>query len=490
MDLANLIYFTVFSAVGFALFIGACKYPANIGAKNYYLPISLAMFSIATCLLGLVPWMPNSMIGLVNFCLLGASLSQALLYRAWRVERSPTLEAVLWFALVGLAVVFATLNDPQSFKTRVAIFTCIGFAIFFWKIYELWMNQDHRARMLFVFIIVMMTLASFIGLVRFWAIYHEIGGVSQSLKTETVMAMTMRWAYYTLFLLNYLVIFSYYLQVSRSKEEDAVKELVSQQEACHLLEQKKQAAEKLTQELRDVLVEKTNLLKAVTNESKASVLGVLASSIAHEINNPLCAASLNLEIAGQVLEGGDNAAEVERLIREAQSDCLRIQEVVDKLRKLFTRGGSEFSQINLHELVQETCMFFERELTSKSVDVQMSFAHTDLMVSGDRGQLQMVMINLLANAVHALSDNTGQKLLRISLTRNGAYAELTVEDNGCGIPEERLDQIFEAHYSSKEQGMGMGLWLVKMIIENHDGSIHAMNADQGGARFNLSLMLN
>jgi C4-dicarboxylate-specific signal transduction histidine kinase len=169
---------------------------------------------------------------------------------------------------------------------------------------------------------------------------------------------------------------------------------------------------------------------------------------------------------------------------------LRIQEVIDKLRKLFTRGSSEFSQINLHELVQETCVFFERELTSKGIDVQMDFAQTDLMVSGDRGQLQMVMINLLANAVQALSNISGQKLLRISLIRNGTYVELSFEDNGCGIPEDQLAQIFEAHYSSKVQGMGMGLWLVKTIVENHDGSICAMNSDHGGARFNLSLLVS
>ena len=489
MDLANLIYFTIFSAVGFVLFIGACKYPANIGAKNHYLSISLALFSVATCLLGLVPWMPDSMIGLVNFCLLGASLSQALLYRAWRVERSKRLEAGLWLALMGLAIVFAVLSDPQTFKMRAAIFTSVGFALFFWKTYELWVNKDQRARLLFVFIIVLMTLASFMGLARLWAIYREIGGVSHSLKSETVMAMTMKWGYYTLFLLNYIVIFSYYLQLSRGKEEDAVKKLVSQQEARQLLEQKKQAAEKLNQELRDVLTEKTNLLKALANESKASALGVLASSIAHEINNPLCAASLNLEIAGQVLEGGHNAAQAEQLIRHAYLDCLRIQKVVDKLRKLFTRGGSEFSRINLYELVQESCVFFERELTSKNIKVQTSFAQTDLMVLGDRGQLQMVMINLLANAVHALSERTDYKLLRIDMIRNGSCAQLSFEDNGCGIPEGQLDQIFEAHYSSKVQGMGMGLWLVKTVLESHDGSIRATNTTQGGARFDLRFVL-
>jgi signal transduction histidine kinase len=490
MDLANLIYFVIFSAVGFVLFIGACKYPANIGARNHYLPVSLALFSVATCLLGLMPWMPSWAIGLVNLCLLGASLSQALLYRAWRVDRSKKVEAALWLSLMGLALAFAVLNDPQYFKSRVAVFTAIGFALFFWKTYELLANQDHRARMLFVFIIVLMTLASLMGLARFWAIYRDIGGASQSLQSESVMAMAMKWGYYTIFLLNYIVIFSYYLQVSRGKEAEALKELESQQETYHLLEQKKQAAEKLNQELRAVLAEKTNLLKAVTNESKATAMGVLASSIAHEINNPLCAASLNLEIAGQVLASMDNASEAENLIRDAHMDCLRIQEVIDKLRKLFTRGSSEFSQINLHELVQETCVFFERELTSKGIDVQMDFAQTDLMVSGDRGQLQMVMINLLANAVQALSNISGQKLLRISLIRNGTYVELSFEDNGCGIPEDQLAQIFEAHYSSKVQGMGMGLWLVKTIVENHDGSICAMNSDHGGARFNLSLLVS
>jgi C4-dicarboxylate-specific signal transduction histidine kinase len=392
--------------------------------------------------------------------------------------------------LIGLAVVFALLNNAQTFKTRVAIFTCVGFAIFFWKTYELLMNKDHRARPLFVFIIVLMTLASLMGLARVWVIFHDVGGVSQSLNTETVAAMTMKWGYYTFFLLNYFLIFSFYMQVSKNKEEDVIKELMNQQEIYEALEVKKKKAEALTLELQAVLAEKTNLLKAVTNQSKATVLGVLASSIAHEINNPLCATSLNLEIAEQMLEEVDNAAEAEELIRNARNDCLRIQEVVEKLRKLFTREGSEFTRINLYELVQETCVFLEREFTINNIKLQTSFAQKNLMVLGDRGQLQMVILNLLTNAMHALSDNMGQKLLCIDLTRNGIYVELSFEDNGCGIPDWQLDKIFEAHYSSKDQGMGIGLWLVKTIIENHNGSIHAMSTDKGGARFNLSLMLN
>lgn len=489
MDLANLIYFTIFSAVGIVLFIGACKYPIAVGARNHYLPASLAMFSIATLLLGLTPWMSGSMVGLVNFFLLGASLSQALLYRAWRVNRSIKLEVALWTALFGLAIVFASLDTPQYFKTRVAVFTVAGFALFFWKTYELWTNKDHQARMLFVFIIILMTLASLMGLARFWAIYRDIGGVSQSLQSESVTAMAMKWGYYTLFLLNYIVIFSYYFQVTKGKEDAAVKELRDHQEASLLLQQKKSEVEKLNEELKLVLIEKTNLLKALTNESKATALGVLATSIAHEINNPLCAASLNLEVASQILTQEENIEDAERLIKEAHLDCLRIQEVVEKLRKLFTRGGSDFNPVNLQELLQETCEFFERELSSKNIQLETDFDPTNLDVSGDRGQLQMVVINLLSNAVDALGSTVSDKRLRISLKQVGAQAKLVVEDNGAGIAEDQMTKIFEAHYSSKSQGMGMGLWLVKTIIENHDGFIQVRNADHGGAQFELTFKL-
>lgn len=489
MDLANLIYFSIFSAVGIVLFIGACKYPITVGVKNYYLQASLAMFSVATLLLGLVPWMTGSMIGLVNFFLLGASLSQALLYRAWRVNRSIKLEIALWSALFGLAMVFANLNAPQHFKMRVAVFTAAGFALFFWKTYELWINKDKQARMLFLFIIILMTLASLMGFARLLAIYRDIGGVSQSLQSESVTAMAMKWGYYTLFLLNYIVIFSYYFQVTKGKEDAAVKELRDQREVSTSLQQKKAEVERLNEELKSVLMEKTNLLKALTNESRATALGVLATSIAHEINNPLCAASLNLEVASQILSQEENVAQAERLIKEAHLDCLRIQDVVERLRKLFTRGSSDFSPVNLQELIKETCEFFERELSSKGILVEIDFDPASLVVSGDHGQLQMVIINLLSNAVDALSNVETERRLRINLKREDALAKLVVEDNGAGIADDQITKIFEAHYSSKSQGMGMGLWLAKTIIENHDGFIQVRNADHGGAQFELTFRL-
>jgi len=489
MDLANLIYFVIFSAIGAVLLIGAYKHPMVVGVKNSYLPISLAMFSVATCLMGLAPWIPAMSVGLVNFFLLGASLSQAFLYRAWRGHRSRQFELALWTVLVIYSVLFVVFNTPETFKIRVAIFTAAGFAIYFWKTYELWRNNDVKGRVLFLFIIVLMTLSAVMGFARFAAIYWGAGGSVQSLQSESVMTMAMKWGYYTIFLLNYIVIFSYYFQVTQGKEEHALKELFDQQEACLLLEQKKLDAEKLNTELRQVLTEKTNLLKAVTNNSKSTTLGVLASSIAHEINNPLCAVSLNLEMASQVLAEHDNATEITQLIKDAYMDCLRIQEVVDKLRKLFSREHSEFCPINLHELLQETCELFARELSTKQVHLQTNIEHTDVVILGDRSQLQMVMINLLTNAVDALSASTREKCLCISLRRDAENVQLSFEDNGCGVPEDQLAQIFEAHYSNKAQGMGMGLWLAKMIMENHSGSIHASNNPNRGARFDLYLKL-
>ena len=224
--------------------------------------------------------------------------------------------------------------------------------------------------------------------------------------------------------------------------------------------------------------------------TRITSLGAMTASIAHEINQPLAGIVTNAGTCLRMLAA--DPPNVEGAIRTAQRtirDGNRASEVVTRLRALFTKNTSMTDTVDLNEATREVITLSFSELQRAGVILRPEFADGLPPVTGDRVQLQQVILNLLLNASDAMSgviDRPRQLVIRTE-PEEGDHVRLTVQDAGVGIDPQLVERIFDAFYSTKSGGMGIGLFVSRSIIENHNGRLWAEPNDGPGAKFLFSI---
>ncbi|WP_229259953.1 sensor histidine kinase [Duganella aquatilis] len=212
----------------------------------------------------------------------------------------------------------------------------------------------------------------------------------------------------------------------------------------------------------------------LAHATRVTMLGELAASIAHEVNQPLAAISTNGEACLRWMNRPqpemDEARATVTSILEASA---RARDVIKRIRALARRSDPTYAELDLKSVVEESVDMVRRELNNHHVALMLGLAPDLPPVNGDRVQLQQVLINLLMNAIQAMAAcRPGQAVLTVQTQRDAAGAlQLSVSDSGPGIPSSAVPRLFEAFYSTKEDGMGMGLPICRSIIENHGGRI-------------------
>jgi signal transduction histidine kinase len=160
------------------------------------------------------------------------------------------------------------------------------------------------------------------------------------------------------------------------------------------------------------------------------------------------------------------------------------------LRSLLKKAPFELKHLDLNDLARETVGFLSTLATGRKVELISEIPSDPLPILGDRIQLQQVILNLVVNGIDAMGDTPAKnRIISIQSSRAGNFAELAMSDHGPGIPEDNLNEIFAPFFTSKAEGMGMGLSIARTIIEAHDGQIWAENRDYGGASFRIRLPL-
>lgn len=221
--------------------------------------------------------------------------------------------------------------------------------------------------------------------------------------------------------------------------------------------------------------------------SRLSAMGTMASTLAHELNQPLTAVSSY--VAGcERLADAATEEEMARLkygLKEARTNALRAGDVIRRLRAMIERGEVEKRSVNLAEVVEETLELMLMGVTPAGLVCETDIA-PDLMVEADAIQLQQVLLNLTRNAAEAMEEAERKELL-ISAVDHGTHVTIEVHDTGSGIPAEMQDALFEPFISTKEKGMGIGLSISRTIVEAHRGRIWADPNERGGTTFRISL---
>jgi signal transduction histidine kinase len=226
--------------------------------------------------------------------------------------------------------------------------------------------------------------------------------------------------------------------------------------------------------------------------NRFSTAGELTASIAHEINQPLGAILTNAETAQSILRSpSPDIAELDEIVTDILHDDRRATEVILRMRSLLKKAPFELKEFDLNEVVQETIRFFSALAVGRKFEMVNVITADALPILGDRIQLQQVILNLVMNGIEAMKDTPSvNRIMSIRTARVEQFAELSVSDRGHGIAEDKLKEVFEPFYTSKAEGMGMGLSIARTIVEAHNGVISAKNRDHGGASFRIRLPLS
>ena len=237
-------------------------------------------------------------------------------------------------------------------------------------------------------------------------------------------------------------------------------------------------------------LEAQRLRQDLTHIGRVSALGELTASLAHELSQPLTAILSNAQTAQRLV-----AAEVVDLesVREILSDIVaddkRATAVINGLRALIKKGEPELVPLDLNAIVGEVAWLLRSDTILRNVSMSLELAPDLPRVRGDRVQLQQVVLNLVLNGLEAMREpHAGARTLVIRTARDGADAlRVTVQDSGPGIAEKDLGHIFEPLYTTKTEGLGMGLAIVRTIVRAHGGTVGAENNPQGGASLHVTL---
>lgn len=240
-------------------------------------------------------------------------------------------------------------------------------------------------------------------------------------------------------------------------------------------------------ERRRIQDEITQQREEVAHLSRVTSLGELSGSLAHELNQSLGAILRNAQAAERFLQHpAPDIAEVRSIIADIREDDLRAGEVIERMRGFLKRQPVPMDAVAVEELISQVLRLVRADAASRGVGIDVECEPGLPPVNGDHPQLQQVLLNLLMNAMDAMQDSRAAHIaVRAALVDDDTIA-VSVTDNGPGIPPDQLQAIFKPFFTTKPNGMGLGLAITRSIVEAHGGQLIAENRD-GGAVFRFLL---
>jgi PAS domain S-box-containing protein len=224
--------------------------------------------------------------------------------------------------------------------------------------------------------------------------------------------------------------------------------------------------------------------------NRVSVMGELTASIAHEVNQPLSGVVSNGSACLRWLAGdAPNVEEAREAARRIVRDGKRAAEIIARIRALTKRAGQNREELDLNNTIEEVLQLVGDETKKKGATIRTCLSRDVLPLVGDRVQLQQVVLNLVMNGLEAMSTITDRRRELVITSQNAepGAVEVTVCDSGIGLTPEQSARIFEAFYTTKPTGMGMGLSICRSIIHAHEGRLWATSNDEGGTTFHFTL---
>ena len=478
MEIANQIFFIVFALITFAILLSAIpQFQARRSDwPSMYWPLSSGFYTLSALSFGLALWVNKFLLTIANTSLLMSSLALVFLYRSWGEKPFTKIQTLLiWLIPLGVAILYEPLRvTPDTFLQRVALITITQEVLVAWQLWELikFYKKDRPRIVSWLIFLTMFTLMG--NIFRTYRILTGDGPTNIFLYTEDAFALGLRWITYASNIMTFVALGMFYLQRQLAKEN----------EIANALENTKEKNERIT----ELLKEKERLIYGLLKANKTAATGALSASIAHELNQPLGASNLNIQFLKMKLEKGVLNPELGKEVLDSlEEDNKRAATIVKSLRSIFNDSNAGAEEVPVSELITKVLDIVTPELRSKNIQIQLR-VDDDLIMTVNSAEIEQVILNLLNNAGQSLANSgTLQRRITIEATKVGRSIRLSITDNGTGVPIEFKPQLFELLSTTKQTGMGLGLWLCKHIVTRYGGSIHYEDAIGGGARFIVEL---
>ena len=231
-------------------------------------------------------------------------------------------------------------------------------------------------------------------------------------------------------------------------------------------------------------------LAGIAHLERRAAMGEMTAALAHELHQPLGAILRNAE-AGKMMASSKTAplpGEIAEIFEDIRKDDKRAGDVIRRVRALLQKHELELQPVDVNDLARETLALLAPDAAARGVRVDVEMTAASTIVRGDRVHLQQVLLNLIVNGMEAMLDTpVERRRLLVRTASNDGRIDVSVRDAGEGIPAGALSKIFEAFYTTKPQGMGMGLSVARSILEAHDGHLVATNNAEGGATVSFSV---
>jgi signal transduction histidine kinase len=468
MKYANEIFFLVFALILWGLLYGS-RFILTLGkagqSEKLWLT-ALTLTATSFTLFALASTISLSLLTLANTCFIANFIYFGLFCRSLNGPIPKNVNILVLVGLLVFAALFEYLRQNGAFIQRVSLVSLIGASCFVWELKELRRLKGVGSTQL-RFLIYTTAIELALTIARLAALFIDGGLSTPNLYQEGVVSSSIRWTWLGISILSYVAVLGYWLEKMSIEKAKAIQE---------------------SSKIIALLKEKERLIYGLLKANKTSATGALSASIAHELNQPLGASNLNIQLLKMKLEKGVINPELGKEILDSlEADNHRAATIVKSLRSIFIESNSNAEEVQLGNLISKVLDIVTPELKSKNVQIQLQVDNR-LTVKVNPAEIEQVLLNLTNNAVQALANSgTLQRLITIEATKSGQSVRLSISDNGDGVSTQFKPQLFELLSTTKQSGMGLGLWLCKHIVTRYGGSIYYEDAVSGGATFVFEL---
>lgn len=468
MKFANEALFLIFSLLMSGLFISAIPYfrKSKVSNFNNIWLLALGLNILAFLCFASASTISPFLLTIANTSFFAGYFFLGIFSRVINQRPTQFLTRVSPLMFLVFACVFEYLRQSSTFQFRVLFVVSVLIICLVWILIELYSARKKTPYIQLDFLMFTSFAELLLGLIRLWMVLSSTTTGSINLYEEPFASSLVRWLAVSFTVLSYVSILGFWAEILSQENSNNVKDNIR---------------------IKNLLAERESLIASLLKANKTAATGALSASIAHELNQPLGASNLNIQFLRRKLEDGSLSPEIGKEVLDAlEFDNNRAATIVRSLRSIFTENHPQTEECDLADVISNVLDIVKPELKSKNIQIQLKMVE-GLRVPMSSGEIGQVILNLLNNAIQSLEDaKLSSRIIVIEIQRDGDFALFSIRDTGAGIPAEFQQNLFQLLNTTKQSGMGLGLWLCKHIVTQYEGSIWYEDA-VGGAQFHFRL---
>jgi signal transduction histidine kinase len=470
------LYFFILATIQLGLLMGMLHYyrASNVLKPSIYWLASLVFNILALVLFGLgVIFIddvskPGFSFTIANSLFFIATISQGLFCRSLSRDVSKGIKYAALMAVITFIFFFEILRAHSSFEMRTFVIVGLIMALLFWQLYELFTVRRLQNSPQLTYLQYATAVEIFFAGTRLIILGVSVATIKQVDQIPQVLIFCTI-AQLVTNTISYVAIGGYWAEkISLSNAKAALENDV----------------------IKKLLIEREDLISHLSKANKTAATGALSASIAHELNQPIAAIQLNAQFFQEKLASGDfDRHAIQEIARSIEHDNSRIANIVSTLRGIFKEDQTMAEPIGIDRLVESLIPILTPQARDHGITINTNL-NSEHLVAINAGEFQQVILNLVNNSIDSLSGlDLKNKIVSIASSDHPSHVEVSISDNGQGVAQDLIPNLFELMKSNKSAGMGLGLWLSKHIIERHQGKITYQTSHAGGAEFVIRIPL-